>query len=83
MSTLPSSGSRLGHNARRGIHDGGRQGKRGSGGGGAVYGLGFIGALVYYIDTANGFWDGVWGVIQALVWPAFFVYGVMDGLNVP
>jgi len=25
----------------------------------------------------------VWGVIQALVWPAFFVYGVMDGLNVP
>ena len=46
-------------------------------------GLGFIGALVYYIGTANGFWDGVWGVLQSIVWPAFFVYGVMDKLNIP
>jgi hypothetical protein len=45
--------------------------------------LGWIGALVYYISTASGFWDGVWGVIQSFVWPAFFVYGVMDKLNVP
>jgi len=48
-----------------------------------VYGLGFIGALVYYISTAHGFWDAVWGIVQAIVWPAFFVYGVMDKLNVP
>ena len=46
-------------------------------------GSGFIGALVYYISTANGFWDGVWGVLQSIVWPAFFVYGVMDKLNIP
>ncbi len=52
-------------------------------GAGAVYGLGFIGALVYYISTAHGFWDAVWGIVQAIVWPAFFVYGVMDKLNVP
>lgn len=55
----------------------------GTAGAGAVYGLGLIGALVYYIAGATSFWDGVWGVIQALVWPAFFVYGVMDKLNVP
>ena len=55
----------------------------GAAGAGAVYGLGLIGALVYYISTANSFWDGVWGVIQSLVWPAFFVYGVMDKLNIP
>jgi hypothetical protein len=55
----------------------------GAAGAGAVYGLGWIGALVYYIGTANGFWDGVWGVLQSFVWPAFFVYGVMDKLNVP
>ena len=42
--------------------------------GGAVYGLGFIGAAVYYISTATGFWMGVWGFLKALVWPVFFVY---------
>lgn len=41
---------------------------------GAIYGLGFIGALVYYISTASGFWVGVLGFLKALVWPAFVVY---------
>jgi hypothetical protein len=40
---------------------------------GAIYGLGFIGALIYYISTATGFWVGVLGVLKALVWPAFLV----------
>ena len=60
----------------------GRRGGGGAAGAGAVYGLGMIGALVYYIGTATSFWDGVWGVIQSLVWPAFFVYGVMDKLHI-
>ena len=42
--------------------------------GGAVYGLGLIGAVVYYISTATGFWMGFLGVLKAMVWPAFFVY---------
>jgi len=29
--------------------------------GGAFYGLGFIGAAVYYISTATSFWMGVLG----------------------
>jgi hypothetical protein len=45
-----------------------------SGTGGAVYGLGFIGALIYYISTATGFWVGVLGVLKAMIWPLFFVY---------
>lgn len=45
-----------------------------SGGGDAVYGLGLIGALIYFISTAGGFWIGVLGVLKALVWPAFMVY---------
>jgi hypothetical protein len=53
----------------------------GGAGGGAVYGLGFIGALVYYIQSATSFWDGVYGVFQALVWPAFLVYGVLHTLK--
>ena len=54
------------------------RGNAGAAGAGAVYGLGFIGALVYFIGTATSFWDGVWGVLQSLVWPAFFVYGLLD-----
>lgn len=40
----------------------------------AVYGLGFIGAVVYFIGTATTFWAGVVGFLKALVWPAFLVY---------
>lgn len=41
---------------------------------GAVYGLGLIGAAVYFISNAAGFWMGVLGFLKALVWPAFLVY---------
>ncbi|MBM3232978.1 hypothetical protein FJZ18_02325 [Candidatus Pacearchaeota archaeon] len=52
-----------------------------SGCGGAVYGLGFIGAAVYYISTASGFWMGVLGVLKAIVWPAIIVYGMLKSLG--
>lgn len=48
---------------------------------GGGYGLGFIGALVYYMSSATGFWDVVWGIFQSLVWPAFLVYEVLDFLK--
>jgi hypothetical protein len=53
----------------------------GAAGGGAVYGLGFIGALVYYIGSATSFWDGLYGVFQALVWPAYLVYELLQHVN--
>lgn len=46
-------------------------------GGSAVYGLGFIGALVYYLQHAATFWIGVLGVLKALVWPAMLVYQLL------
>jgi hypothetical protein len=49
--------------------------------GGGVYGLGFIGALVYYLQHASGFWVGVLGVLKAIVWPAFLVYHLMLHLH--
>lgn len=52
-----------------------------AGASGSVYGLGFIGALIYYISTASGFWNGVWGVIKAMLWPAFLVYELMKYLG--
>lgn len=42
--------------------------------GGAVYGLGLIGAAVFFIGKATTFWLGVLGLLKALVWPAFLVY---------
>ena len=46
-------------------------------GGGAVYGLGIIGAAIYYIQAASGFWMGALGILKALVWPAFLVYELL------
>jgi hypothetical protein len=46
-----------------------------------IYGLGFIGALIYFISTAGGFWEGVLGFLKAIVWPAFLVYGSLKGLK--
>ena len=48
--------------------------------GGAVYGLGFIGAAVYFISTATTFWMGVLGLLKAMVWPAFMVYYLLQSL---
>ena len=48
----------------------------------AVYCLGFIGAAVYYISTATGFWNGVLGFLKAIVWPAFLVYETLQFLGV-
>jgi hypothetical protein len=50
------------------------------GAGNAVYGLGLIGALVYYIGHADGFGVGVLGVLKAIVWPAFVVYELLGHL---
>jgi hypothetical protein len=47
----------------------------------AVYGLGFIGAAVYYISIATGFWIGVLGFLKAIVWPAFLVYEALKQLG--
>ena len=47
----------------------------------AVYGLGFIGALIYYIQHSTSFWIGVVGFFKALVWPAMLVYKLLAFLK--
>jgi hypothetical protein len=51
------------------------------GAGGAVYGLGLIGAAFYYIQHAGTFMAGVIGLLKALVWPAFVVYRLLGFLG--
>ena len=48
---------------------------------GAGYGLGVIGAAVYFIGKAATFWMGVLGLLKALVWPAFLVFGLLKFLG--
>jgi hypothetical protein len=50
-------------------------------GGGAVYGLGFIGALVWYWRQAEDGGEYVVAVLKALVWPALLVYEALKALN--
>ncbi len=49
--------------------------------GNVVYGLGLIGAAIYYISTATTFWIGVLGILKAIVWPAILVYEIFRFLN--
>jgi hypothetical protein len=46
-----------------------------------VYGLGLIGALIYYLSHAATFWLGVLGFFKAIVWPAMLVYELLKYLN--
>lgn len=47
----------------------------------AVYGLGFIGAAIYYIGHAASFWSGVLGFLKAIIWPVFLVYHALKVLS--
>lgn len=49
---------------------------------GAVYGLGLIGAAIYFISNATGFWMGVLGFLKAIVWPAILIYEALKYLGV-
>ncbi|HET6920906.1 MAG TPA: hypothetical protein VFI46_15800 [Jiangellaceae bacterium] len=51
-----------------------------SGGGNAVYGLGLIGALVFFWQQADSFGQYLLAILKAVVWPAFLVYEAFQGL---
>ncbi len=50
-------------------------------GGGAVYGLGMIGALVYFAGTAESPRDYLVAFGKATVWPALLVFGAFKRLE--
>lgn len=47
----------------------------------AVYGLGMIGAWVYYISHATTFLIGLLGVVKGIFWPAFLVFEALKYLH--
>lgn len=52
-----------------------------SGSSDAVYGLGLIGAWVYYIGRATTPQEKVKGFFKGIVWPAFLVYELFEFLH--
>lgn len=55
--------------------------KHASSGGGAVYAMGLVGSLFYFLSSMNSFSDFFWGVIKSVLWPAFLVYRALGALN--
>jgi hypothetical protein len=47
----------------------------------AVYGLGLIGAWIFYIGHATTFWLGVLGFLKGIVWPAMLVYEALKYMH--
>lgn len=52
-----------------------------SGGGGAVYGFGLIGSLIYFLGHAQTFSEVVIGILKAIVWPAFLTFKLFEFLK--
>lgn len=42
--------------------------------GGAIYGMGVLGAWVWFFQQADTFWAYALAVLQGVLWPAFLVY---------
>lgn len=51
-----------------------------NGASGAVYGLGLIGAAIFFIGQAATFWAGVLGFLKAIIWPVFMVLQAFEFL---
>ena len=47
-------------------------------GSGAIYRLGMLGALVYFVQHAASITEGIIGVFLAIFWPGVVVYKVLE-----
>lgn len=52
-----------------------------SSGAGAVYGLGLIGALVYFLQHSTSLQEVVIGIFWSLIWPGVLVYKAFELLK--
>jgi hypothetical protein len=51
-------------------------------GGGAIYGLGLIGAWIYFWQQADTVAGHLLSILEGLVWPAFVVFHALAALHV-
>jgi hypothetical protein len=48
---------------------------------GGAYLITVVGAAVYFVGQADGFWNIILALLKAIVWPAFVVYRTLELLN--
>lgn len=51
-------------------------------GGNAIYGLGVIGALFYFLQNASSFETVVMGIGKAIFWPAILMFKLLTYLQI-
>jgi hypothetical protein len=71
--TNESNSTTLEHKKRKGMNCNGISG--------GIYGMAFLGALVYYLQHATSFWTVVLGIFKAILWPALLMYKVLEILK--
>lgn len=49
--------------------------------GDALYGLGVLGAWVFFWQQANGFWEHVLAILEGVIWPAMMVFDAFTRLR--
>jgi hypothetical protein len=47
---------------------------------GAIYGLGMLGAWVWFWQQSDGFWEHAWAIVEGVLWPAYLVYQAFAAL---
>lgn len=47
----------------------------------AVYGMGLIGSLVYFLQNTHGFCSVLLGIGKAIVWPAIVIFKLLAFLK--
>ncbi len=50
--------------------------------GNAIYGLGVIGALFYFLQNVSGLEAILWGIGKAVFWPAILMFKLLTYLNI-
>jgi Gpi18-like mannosyltransferase len=48
----------------------------------AIYGLGVIGAIYYFLEHAQGLSEILWGIGKAIFWPAILMYKLLTFLKI-
>jgi hypothetical protein len=49
---------------------------------GYVLFVGYIGALIYFLERNVGFWGNILAFLQAAVWPAYVLHAVLKMLKI-
>lgn len=45
---------------------------------GALYFVGFIGSMVYWMQAVTDFGSVITGILKSMVWPAYIVYKLLE-----